>query len=48
MPDDFYITLLFVLIAVSGIIFFAERWNRRHGLDERGNSIKPQPPSTGG
>ena len=43
MPVDFYITLLFVLVVVLGSIFFAQWWNKRHGLDKRGNPIKRSP-----
>jgi len=35
MSIDYYLTLLFLLVAIPGIIFFADWWNRRHGYDKR-------------
>ena len=44
--DYYYVALLFVLIAVPGLIFFADWWNERHGFDDEGNPLES--PSHGG
>ncbi|WP_423907485.1 hypothetical protein [Candidatus Spongiihabitans sp.] len=46
--SSFFILWWFLAISILGSIFFAAWWNERHGLDERGNPIKPQPPGIGG
>ena len=41
--SSFHLLLIAVTLVVPGIIFFASWWNRKHGWDEHGNPIEPQP-----
>lgn len=39
----FHIALIIGLIVLPGMLFFAEWWNARHGLDGNGNPIAGRP-----
>ncbi len=36
----FYVTLLVLLVGILGVLFFADWWNKRHGVDGSGKPLR--------